>query len=334
MKIAEGHIRALKSLGYTQAEAHFLYIVGTHSGYFTAQQYLDFACTKRGYRSHALTQKLLANEHASAEVYRKNARVYHLFSRKIYSAVGKENVRNRRKHEFPFIQTRLLALNFILTNQQHEYFETEEDKVRYFTGTLGIEQQFLPAKLYLGMRNHEITTRYFVDKFPMFLASTTDSPIITFTYISTGIEKLTAFLTHLHHYLPLFRILPQFNFLFLSPCDPLFLKARALFSSLVKGPLEAPIAQEITRYFRVRRLWQTPQFATLKTEDVMFLKEAMGRFASERIEELYKRWTKGGLSDSQLASLLPDSNRQRCVGFDTCLVKVPRSLAPEIAASG
>lgn len=332
MKIAEDYIHALTKLGYTRTEARFLYIVGTHSGYFTAQQYLDFACTKRGYRSDALTRKLLANKHASAETYRKNARVYHLFSRKIYSAIGKENVRNRRKHEFPFIQTRLLALGFILANQQNEHFETEKDKLRYFTVTLGIDKQFLPAKLYLGMRSPSITTRYFVDKFPMFLAPTTDSTIITFTYISAGGEKLTAFLTHLHHYLPLFRSLQQFNFLFLSPCEPLFPKALALFSSLVKGPLEASIAQEITRYFRVRRLWETRQFARLKTEDVMFLKEAMGRFASERIEELYKTWTKGGLSDSQLASLLPDSNRQRCVGFDTCLVKVPRFLASEIAA--
>lgn len=334
MKIAEDYIHALAKLGYTETEARFIYIVANHSGYFTAQQYLDFSAAKRGYRSDTLTGKLLANKHASAEIYRKNARVYHLFSREVYSAIGKENVRNRRKHEFPFIKARLLALGFILANQQHDYFETEENKVRYFTGTLGIEKQFLPAKLYLGMRSPTITTRYFVDKFPMFLASTTDSPIITFTYISAGTEKLTAFLTHLHHYLPLFRSLQQFNFLFLSPCGPLFPKACALFSSLVKDPLEAPIAEEISRYFQMRRLWETRQFARLKTEDVMFLKEAMGRFASERIVELYKRWTKGGLSDLQLASLLPDSNRQRCVGFDTCLVKVPRFLAPEIAASG
>lgn len=332
MKIAEDYIHALAKLGYTETEARFIYIVATHSGYFTAQQYLDFSAAKRGYRSDTLTGKLLANKHASAEIYRKNARVYHLFSREVYSAIGKENVRNRRKHEFPFIKTRLLALGFILAHQQHKYFETEENKVRYFTGTLGIEKQFLPAKLYLGMRSPTITTRYFVDKFPMFLA--VGSSILTFTYISAGAETLTALLTHLHHYLPLFRSLQQFNFLFLSPCEPLFPKARALFSSLVKGPLEASIAQEITRYFRVRRLWETRQFARLKTEDVMFLKEAMGRFASERIVELYKRWTKGGLSDLQLASLLPDSNRQRCVGFDTCLVKVPRFLAPEIAASG
>lgn len=330
MKIAEGYVHALKRLGYTETEACFLYIVGTHSGYFTAQQYLDFARVRRGYRSDALTRKLLANNHASAEIYQKNARVYHLFSRKVYTAIGKENVRNRRKHEFQFIKTRLLALNFILANQQHEYFETEEDRVLYFTGTLGIEKQLLPAKLYLGLRNHAITIRYFVDKFPMFLAA--GSSILTFTYISAEAETLTAFLTHLQHHLPLFRSLQQFNFLFLSPCEPLFAKARALFSTLVKDPLEASIAEEISRYFQVRRIWETRQFAALNTEDVMFLKEAIARFASERIQELYKQWTKGELSDSQIALLIVDANAQRHVGFDTCLLKMPRFLSSEIAA--
>lgn len=96
MNIKDIYLDSLKELGYTETEVRFLYIVGAYSGYFTAQQYLDFAGVKRGYRSDALTKKLLANEHASSEIYRKNARIYHLFSRKIYSAIGKEDIRNRR----------------------------------------------------------------------------------------------------------------------------------------------------------------------------------------------------------------------------------------------
>ena len=34
MKIEERDIAAIKALGYTGDEAHFLYIVATHSGYF------------------------------------------------------------------------------------------------------------------------------------------------------------------------------------------------------------------------------------------------------------------------------------------------------------
>ncbi len=332
MNIKDEYLGGLKDLGYTETEARFLYIVATHSGYFTAQQYLDFASVKRGYRTDALSRKLLANKHAAAEIYRKNARVYHLFSRRFYSAIGKENVRNRREHEFQFIKTRLLALTFILANQQHDYFETEDDKTRYFCDTLGIEKSFLPAKLYLGTKNPSLTTRYFVDKFPMFLASTDSSPLLTFTYVTASAESLTALATHLQNYLPLFRSLKEFHFLFISPCEPLFPKARALFLSLVKGPLERSSALEISRYFRVRKLWESRQFVALNTDDVVFLNEATRRFASERIQGLYKCWAKDELPDSQLASLFSDSQEQRRVGFDTCLVKPSRFLAPEIAA--
>lgn len=33
--------------GYTEAEARFLYIVATHSGYFTLRQYLGFTGASR-----------------------------------------------------------------------------------------------------------------------------------------------------------------------------------------------------------------------------------------------------------------------------------------------
>jgi len=293
---------------------------------------LDFAAVKRGYRSAAIIQKILAKKHASAEIHQKNARIYHLFSRKVYSAIGKENIRNRRDHEFQFITTRLLALDFIMANRQHDYFETEDDKLRYFCEGLGVERQALPAKLYLGTRNPSITSRYFVDKFPMFLTQGTVSPIVTFTYIVPEAQNLVAFVTHLQNYLPLFRNLKQFNFLFLSPCEPLFPNARAIFSSMVKSPLETPCISEIRRYFRVRKLWESKQFAALTTEDVEFLNEATRRFAVRRVQELYKSWAKGELPDSNLASFFTDSNGQRRVGFATCRMKRQRFLPAGIAA--
>jgi hypothetical protein len=332
MNIKDIYLDSLKELGYSETEARFLYIVGTHSGYFTSRQYLDFAGVKRGYRSDALTRKVLAKKHASPEIHSKNARIYHLFARRVYSAIGKENIRNRRDHEFQFIKMRLLALDFILANQRHDYFETEDDKVRYFCDALGVEKHALPAKLYLGTRNSSITPRYFVDKFPMFLPSIAGSPVVTFTYIAPEAENLVAFVTHLQAYLPLFRSLKQFNFVFISSCEPLLPKARAIFLSLVKGPLETPPAAEITRYFRVRKLWESKQFAALKMEDIEFLNEATRRFASERVQDVYKAWAKGELSDSKLASLFSGSNSQRRIGFETCLMKRQRFLPAAIAA--
>ena len=332
MNIKDIYLEALKELGYTETEARFLYIVSTHSGYFTSQHYLTFAEVKRGYRSDALTRKLLNNKHAAPEIHPRNARIYHVFARKIYSAIGKENIRNRRDHEFQFIKTRLSGLDFILANQQHDYFDTEDDKVRYFCEALGVEKHALPTKLYLGTRNSSITPRYFVDKFPMFLPMIAGSPIITFTYVAPEAENLIAFVTHLQTYLPLFRSLKQFTFLFISPCEPLLPKARAIFLSLVKGPLETPPAAEITRYFQVRKLWELRQFAAIKNEDIQFLGDATRRFASERVQELYRAWAKDELSDARLTALFCGSNGQRQVNFDSCLIKRQRFPPVAVAA--
>lgn len=326
MRIKDIYLDSLKELGYTEIEARFIYIVATHSGYFTVRQFLDFADAKRGKRSDKLADKLVRNRHASAEMLRKNARVYHIFSRKIYAPIGKENIRNRRDHEFQFIKTRLLALGFILANQAYDYFETEADKVQYFCGALGIEKHALPTKLYLGTQNPSVTPRYFVDKFPMFLSTINDSPVVTFTYIAPEAENLVAFVTHLQNYLPLFRSLKQFRFLFVSPCEPLLPKGRAIFSSVVRGPLEVPSVAEITRYFQVRKLWESRQFAALRNEDIEFLNEATRKFAAPQIQSIYKAWRAGSLTEPQLVSLFPVPDSNRKMTFDTCAVPSHRHL--------
>jgi hypothetical protein len=42
MQFPESSIENLSGLGYTEDEARFLYLVATHSGYFSTRQYLGF----------------------------------------------------------------------------------------------------------------------------------------------------------------------------------------------------------------------------------------------------------------------------------------------------
>ena len=156
--------------GYTQPEAQFLYVVATHSGYFTLRQYLSFAGAHRGNRSSRFAHKILYNGHASVRDYMGYGSIYHLFSRTLYRQIEKGNLRNRRAHSFEFIRTRLVLLDFILANREAEYLETEPDKINFFCEKLGIAKEFLPGKVYEGGRGSRPTIRYFVDKFPLFLA--------------------------------------------------------------------------------------------------------------------------------------------------------------------
>jgi hypothetical protein len=42
MQWSESSLVNLRSLGYTEDEARFLYLVATHSGYFSPRQFLNF----------------------------------------------------------------------------------------------------------------------------------------------------------------------------------------------------------------------------------------------------------------------------------------------------
>jgi hypothetical protein len=126
MKMSSEQIERIKGLGYTESEAHFLYIVAVHSGYFTLRQFCTFTHAARGKRSFLFARKLLQSEHASMRAYPGVGPVFHLFSRTVYGQMEKDNLRNRRRHSFEFIRTRLLLLDFIMANQILAYFETEQ----------------------------------------------------------------------------------------------------------------------------------------------------------------------------------------------------------------
>src|SRR5689334_12751467 len=123
MTLPESSIENLLSLGYTEDEARFLYIVATHSRYFSTRQYLQFTGAKSGEKSMAFTQKLLRRGHATAKLLLRNGRIYHLHSRLIYRAVGRQNLRNRREHSVEYIRTKLAILDFVLAHVDYRYFE-------------------------------------------------------------------------------------------------------------------------------------------------------------------------------------------------------------------
>ena len=139
-----------------------------------------------------------------------------LFSRRLYRQIDRENLRNRRQHEIEYIQRRIGILDFVLSNPQYRYLETEPQKVSFFCDQLKAPRHFLPSKIYHGQRTSQPTLRYFVDKFPMFLSCEASSPVVTFTYLQGPEASLTEFVHHLEVYLPLFRLLPEFRVLYLA----------------------------------------------------------------------------------------------------------------------
>ena len=323
MNLRSDHIERIKELGYTEAESRFIYIVAIHSGYFTLRQFLNFTQARRGKRSNAFAQKLLKHGHATVRDYMGAGFVFHLFSRTIYGQIEKDNLRNRRQHSFDFIRTRLVLLDFILANQHLAYFETEQDKVNFFCEKLEISKDLLPAKIYEGAHGSRPTIRYFVDKFPLFLASSFPgaSPVVTLSFVDSGFETPSAFTGHVNAYLGLFRQLKTFRFLYIAPKDAHFRTAADRFRALVKRPLESDVSSEVLRYFQVRRKWENREYVVPVTEDFEFLNDARRRFHGSRFESLYDSWRTGELSELDLRREFSQLTPDRTVFFDTYLVQ-------------
>jgi hypothetical protein len=281
---------ALCSFGYTEDEARFLYLVAALSGYFTCQQFVRFIHAKPGKRSLTFVRKLLEKGHASARPCLRNGQVYHLFARNLYEAIGKKNVRFRRKHSLEYIRTRLAALDFILGKLDYTFFETEQEKVGYFTQQLGIDRKYLPAKRYAGTIQERFTDRYFVDKFPMFLIPRFSPPVVSFSFVDPGLESLDSFHTHLQAYFPLFCQLGSVRFHYVATRDTYQEHARRAFLGLFDRHWNPDGPGGLVDYFCLQKKEDLGKLHELSTADLAALQEGKTKFNRKEIANLYQRW--------------------------------------------
>ena len=336
MNLPVPHIKAIRSLGYTESEARFLYIVAVFSGYFTLGQFRTFTGSCYGKRPTSFGQKLIGRGHAHVCAQSRRGPLFHLFSRTVYGQMDRDNLRNRKRHSSEFMRTRLVLLDFILANQDLAYFETEEDKVNFFCRKLGIPEDCLPAKVYEGAAPAKQTIRYFVDKFPLFVAPPFPGapPVVTFTYVHSGFERQSSFASHLAAYQLLFRQLNRFRFLYIATNEAYFHRVEQRFRSSLREPPEADFANEILRYFQIRKKWDNHEYIIPVTEDLEFLRDARDRFRDEKTEQLYKSWRCGQLGESELRTQLFPQTPERAIFFATYLVRKRPSQVAKQAGPG
>jgi hypothetical protein len=336
MKIPAAYVERVQWLGYTESEARFLYIVALFSGYFTMAQFRAFTGSRCGKRPTCFAQKLVGQGHARVCAQAGTASLFHLFSRKVYGQMDNDNLRNRKRHSFEFMRTRLILLDFILANQEFAYFETERDKVNFFCNELGISKDCLPAKVYEGAAPDQQTTRYFVDKFPLFLAPPLPGapPVVTFSYIDSGFARPSSFASHLAAYRPLLQQLNNFRFLYIAAREAYFHGVEERFGSLIKRPLEADWSNEILKYFEIRAKWERHEYIIPVTEDLEFLRDARERFGGSGIESLYQSWRLGAVGTRELRAKISQQRPERAIFFDTYLVNGNRDSQAEFAEPG
>jgi hypothetical protein len=303
----------LRLLGYTEREGEFLFFVATHSGYFTNHQFKSFMRTESASVSHGFIRKLLERKHVRYRGYRSGERVYHLFARKVYQAIERENLRTRKKHELEYVKTRLVTLDFVLAHPQHRYLETEGEKVRFFETECNIDRAALPVKLYRARKSAAVTPRHFVDRFPLFVSG--DSGALAFTYVDSGSVTLDGFATHLRSYLGLFQALPAFEFIYIAPTNRFFQAAESVFQQIVCGRRLHAKTVTLLEYFRLQKAWDAKE--RVASQDVILLKEAQGQYSGKHVAALYERWRDGRANDSDVQHTAEQFSQAKRIAFRT-----------------
>lgn len=311
MNFPSALITNLRTLGYTERESRFLYIVAIHSGYFTQTQLCPFLASKSGRATRSFTSRLLSRKHVRERKYQNNASVYHLMHKRIYQAIDRENSRNRRSHTFEFMKTRLAVLDFVLNRLEYDYFEGEADKVQYFERSFQIRPQEMPGRTYRGANKVPDTIRYFVDKFPLFLDSTVaGDPLVTFSFIDPGFGNLDGFRMHLDSYAGFLSRLPRFGFVFASPTPKLFDAAHKLFQKNTNPPT-GKLSAQVARYFTLRANWEEKRYELLKDSDIEFMNHARQCFAGEIFDRAFAQWKAACIGERDLVAVLETRTRQK-----------------------
>ena len=138
---------------------------------------------------------------------------------------------------------------------------------------------------------------------------------MTFTYIQGPEAHLTGFVRHLEAYLPLFRQLSEFRFLYLARVDSHFEKAKELFNSQVVIPFGSDVSADLLRYFELRKAWELSRYTSVAKADLIYRNEAKARFDGQRFEHLYLGWTVGRITEADIRQEFGGGNRQTVVHF-------------------
>jgi hypothetical protein len=319
----QNHLDRLQDSGYNNQEARFLYLAAIHSGYFTRHQFLSFTHQTKGCLVHRFTTKLLTQHHAQATQYGHKTYVFKLTSRKIYDLIGKQELRDHRSHTADFIRKRLLVLDFALAHPDLQYLESQQEKLTFFHEQLGILPSLFPGQTDRTEGLDARFNRFFKDRFPVFVSplngSTPGSALPTFVYCDPAHHGISWFAGYLDRHQVFLRRLPAFNLIYATPTRWKLDRASQVFTALFKN-VNRPDPEHLTRYFQIRRLWETRQYAVLTRADRDHLRAGDKQYKGEPFGSAYQKWFAAAHPEVDRDALFGPSFLRQEVGFRTHLL--------------
>jgi hypothetical protein len=283
-------IAAIRRFGYTGREAAFLCLAALHGGYFLRRQYDAFLQRRCGGNTDRLIGKAVSQNHVRVHESANRTQIYHLRASRFFDVIGEEDNRNRRWRQPYPVKVKLMGLDFVLAHQQHHYLATEVEKLDYFVGTLGLKHTYLPQRTYQS-RSGLITTRFFVDKFPVFLADASGAalPAVSFCYVDGSVGKPSGFSTYMGQYRALFGRLADVQVIYVAADQHLFPKAGRIFRRFYRNG-----GERLREHFRARDLFERRETTSFGKSRLDLLREELVEFGGPEYEAVYQLWRKQG----------------------------------------
>lgn len=216
-------IVALESLGYTEREASFLYLVAVHSGYFLRRQFDYFIDRNKGSIVMRFLEKARIAGHIQLLDTAHRRQVYHLFYKPIYRLFGAPDSQNRRVKGDSDVRARLMRLDYVLENNQERYLESDEEKLEYFAGTRGIDPQIFTTESGCLLPEIQSTPISLVDR------AQPASSLVRFIFIDEGLLTTSKFERVLTAMSELLQAVAYFELIYVATSDHNFHETATFF---------------------------------------------------------------------------------------------------------
>jgi hypothetical protein len=291
-------IEALRAFGYTPREAAFIALAALHGGYFLGRQYAAFIGAKRGRPDHVLVRKAVALGHCASRRFPGGSRVHHLGSRPLFAALGDPDNRNRRPRPPVGVLRNLMRLDFAVEHPDLDFLVTEREKVAHFLALPGVAAAHLPGRIYRSRSSPSETTRYFVDKTPVFLrpGGAGGSGATGFCYVEAGASSVAGFETFMDQYRSLLARLPRSFLVYAANSDRRFPSARRAFDRFAAslGARRAGVGERLVEWFRLEEIYERERFDLLVREDLICLRHLRREFQDGDLRSLFPLWKSAG----------------------------------------
>ena len=217
-------ILALQTLGYTEREASFLYLVAMHSGYFLRRQFDYFINRHKGAIAQNFLEKARVAGHVRILDYGQKWNFYHLFAKPIYRLLGNAESQHRRAKGDAQIKTKLMTLDYVLENDTEHFFRTEEERRDYFQIVRGLPTDWLG--------NHATGEVSFTNAFPISLADRMNPQrsVVRFAFIDEGQLSTSKFLRFITRMKALFHVLDRVEVIYIADSEHNFAAIQHIFA--------------------------------------------------------------------------------------------------------